>query len=95
MRERVLFEATNRKVRKIPQNLDHSGNPLKVSEYFGENLFDFRTAEGIPDAVREELLEVSRSGKPLNREHVEIVATAATDWATSKGATHFCHFFML
>ena len=70
------------------------GKAMKVSEYFGENVFDFRTADGIPESVRAELLEVSRSTeRKLQREHVEIVARAATDWACERGATHFCHWF--
>lgn len=93
-RTKATFEAINRPERIFKVPMENTGKPMKVSDYFGDNVFDFRTAEGIPEAVRAELLEVSRStGKKLKREHVEVVATAATEWATHRGATHFCHWF--
>tara|TARA_R110000868_G_scaffold202649_1_gene450338 strand:+ start:3213 stop:5408 length:2196 start_codon:yes stop_codon:yes gene_type:complete len=93
-RNQSIFEATNRPERCFDVPKDNTGKTMKVSEYFGENVFDFRTAEGIPEAVRVELLKVAKTpGKKLKREHVEVVATAATEWATQRGATHFCHWF--
>lgn len=93
-RIKAIFEATNRPDRTFEVPRDNTGKTMKVSDYFGSNVFDFRTAEGIPEAVRAELLKVARSpGKKLKREHVEVVASAATEWATQRGATHFCHWF--
>jgi len=93
-RNKTTFEATNRPNRKFALPKDNKGNPMKVSDYFGENVFDFRTAEGIPESVRTELIKVAKTtGRKLQREHVEVVAKAATDWATQRGATHFCHWF--
>ncbi len=93
-RNQSIFEATNRPERVFEVPKENTGKTMKVSEYFGDNVFDFRTAEGIPEAVRVELLKVAKiSGKKLKREHVEVVATAATEWATQRGATHFCHWF--
>ena len=93
-RNQSIFEATNRPERVFDLPKENTGKTMKVSEYFGDNVFDFRTAEGIPEAVRVELLKVAKiSGKKLKREHVEVVATAATEWATQRGATHFCHWF--
>ncbi len=93
-RIKATFEATNRPERIFNLPHENTGKQMKVSDYFGENVFDFRTAEGIPEAVREELIAVARTpGRKLKREHVEVVATAATEWASHKGATHFCHWF--
>lgn len=93
-RTKATLEAINRPERRFKLPHENTGKPMKVSDYFGDNVFDFRTAEGIPEAVRAELLEVARStGKKLKREHVEVVATAATEWASQRGATHFCHWF--
>lgn len=93
-RIKATYEATNRPERIFKLPTENTGKQMKVSDYFGENVFDFRTAEGIPEAVREELISVARTpGRKLKREHVEVVATAATEWATQKGATHFCHWF--
>ncbi len=86
-------DSLHRPLRQIPRLKDSSGRELKISQYYGELVFDFKTAEGIPETVRREMIEVSRSGKRINREHAEVVAQAVTEWATSKGATHFCHWF--
>ena len=75
----------------LPQD-DH-GNPLKVSEYFGINVFDYQKSKEVPDEVKNEIREVAKSGKFLSKKNAEIIAKAATDWATSKNATHFCHWF--
>jgi glutamine synthetase len=85
--------ATHRKERKIELPRDNKGQFLKVSQYFGENAFDFRTAAGIPESVRKEINECVSSGKPLKREHAETVAKIVVEWATGEGATHFCHWF--
>ncbi len=85
--------ATHRPFRSMTTPSDSAGNPLKVSEYFGSHTFDCLTAKSIPESIRKELVEVTTSHKPLSREHAEVVARAALEWALSKGATHFCHWF--
>lgn len=79
------------KLTSMPQN--SQGTTLKISEYFGINTFDFQKASGIPNDVKEEIREVAKSGKHLQKKHAEIIAKAVTQWATSKNATHFCHWF--
>lgn len=85
--------AVTRTERSIERPVDIQGNLLKVSEYYGENVFHFSTATGIPESVKEELQQVSTLGSHLKKEHAEIVAKAVTEWAIAKGATHFCHWF--
>tara|TARA_R110002072_G_scaffold276051_1_gene437451 strand:+ start:194920 stop:197106 length:2187 start_codon:yes stop_codon:yes gene_type:complete len=85
--------ATSRPERSIEFPMDINGKPLKVSQFYGENTFDFLTANEIPEAVKKELKAVSTSKKKLSKEHAEIVANAVVEWATSRGATHFCHWF--
>lgn len=65
----------------------------KVLEYFGENLFDFEKSPDIPSKAKKELKEIIQNRKPLNKELAAIVANAVISWATSKGVTHFCHWF--
>lgn len=86
-------DSLHRTIRVIERPKDSSGRELKISQYYGDLVFDFKIAEGIPENVRREMIEVSRSGKRINREHAEVVAQAVTEWASSKGATHFCHWF--
>ncbi len=84
-RTKTTTDATNRPARQFKLPTDNKGQLMKVSDYFGENVFDFRTAEGIPESVREELISVARTtGRKLKREHVEVVAKAATEWATQE-----------
>jgi glutamine synthetase len=85
--------AIHRKERLIDLPVDTQGRPLRVSEYYGENVFDFTKSSLIPENIKKELIEVSGSGKKLKKENAEVVARAVTDWAISKGATHFCHWF--
>jgi glutamine synthetase len=85
--------AVSRSERSIEKPRDVQGNMLKVSDYYGENVFHFSTAPGIPESVKTELKEVSSRGSQLKKEHAEIVAKAVTEWAITKGATHFCHWF--
>lgn len=87
------FIATNRPERKIEFPVNRDGQAMKVSEFFGENTWDFKNADEIPNNVRNELIEISQSTKKLSKELAEIVASAVTNWALSKGVTHFCHWF--
>lgn len=92
-RELLKSQAANREAREIFRPMDEQGQFKKVSEYYGENIFDFSKTKTIPEKIKKELIEVAASGKPLKRENADIVAKAVTEWATSRGATHFCHWF--
>ena len=65
-----------------------------ISEYFGDLLFDekemrARLSEEIYGSIRETL----EQGKPLKAEVANAVAQAMKEWAVSKGATHYTHWF--
>jgi len=85
--------AISRKERSIERPKDAQGKIQKVSEYYGINVFHFSSAAGIPESVKAELEDVCLTGSTLKKENAEIVAKAVTEWAISKGATHFCHWF--
>jgi glutamine synthetase len=85
--------ATHRCERKVVLPIDSKGNPSKVSEFYGENIFDIATAKEIPEKSRSQLIEISTSHRPLVKELAEVVANAIVEWANKKGATHFCHWF--
>ncbi len=93
-RGQAKLEAINRKSRKasIPTN-PTNGKVMKVGQYFGENVFFLYLAKGIPESVKSDLQNAISTGKPLSRELAEIYANAVTEWASSKGVTHFCHWF--
>jgi len=85
--------ATSRSPKAFKVPLDNLGKLQKVSEYFGELIFDFKSSSEIPDSVKKEILKAQDEGRPIKKEHAEVVAKAVTEWATFNGATHFCHWF--
>lgn len=94
LRNEAKLESISRPPRNILMGQDEEGEELKVTDYFGENVFDFRKSSLIPDDVKKAINEVSVSReKRLKKEHAEIVAKAVLSWATNRGATHFCHWF--
>jgi glutamine synthetase len=67
---------------------------LKASEYFGCNTFSFEMMEKkLPASDVSTLREFATSNKPLTLELANKVADAAREWALSRGATHYCHWF--
>ncbi|HAZ12394.1 MAG TPA: glutamine synthetase type III [Bdellovibrionales bacterium] len=88
-KERVI----ERNLRSIKLPHDTNGRYLRVSQYYGENTFNYNKAKTIPEAMRKELQQIAREGGKLKRELAEVVARAATEWALEKGVTHFCHWF--
>ncbi len=90
---KLRSKATNRTIRTFKQPLDNRGNVKKVSDYFGELTFDFKTSQDIPETVKREILAVVEKGGVVKKEHAEIVAKVVTEWASENGATHFCHWF--
>lgn len=85
--------AVGRSYRKIERPLDNQGVPLRISQYYGYNTFDYRKAKNIPENVKKELDVIATSNKPLPKELADVVAKTAMEWAISRGATHFCHWF--
>jgi glutamine synthetase len=66
----------------------------RVSEYFGENTFHI---DKMRECLTEEAYKVVKSaiehGSHVDRVHADQIATAMKDWAISKGATHYTHWF--
>ncbi len=85
--------ATSRTPRHFEIPKDNRGLIKKVSDYFGELTFDFKTSEDISDATKKEIVQAIDNGLGIKKEHAEAVAKAVTAWAVKNGATHFCHWF--
>jgi len=66
----------------------------RVSEYFGENTFHL---DKMRECLTEDAYKVVKSaielGTHVDRLHADQIATAMKDWAISKGATHYTHWF--
>ena len=93
--ERIVAkrEAINRAPRVFPKPMNAEGQQLAVSDYFGENAFDATTSKWIPKAIRRNVKKVIHSRQRLEKDQAEVIASAVTSWAISKGCTHFCHWF--
>jgi glutamine synthetase len=80
-------------VRKFDVPTDANGRPLRVSEYYGENVFDYQKSEILTKQDKAELDDIIGNRKELTKEVANKYANAVLNWATSKGATHFTHWF--
>jgi glutamine synthetase len=74
--------------------LDKTKAPKKVSSYFGENTFSLETMQ---KHISKETLEAFKTwmneGKTISMEQANEIANAMKEWAISKGATYYTHWF--
>lgn len=76
---------------RIPKNVDLD---VKLSELFGTQVFHSDLMrEYLPSETYKSMMEAINSGIRLDRKLADSVATAMKDWALSKGATHYTHWF--
>jgi len=74
-----------------PKHVDYDG---KLSELFGVNVFHIDIMrEFLPSETYKSMLESTQNGTRLDRKNADQVASAMKDWAISKGATHYTHWF--
>ncbi|MCX5709320.1 MAG: glutamine synthetase III, partial [Candidatus Omnitrophica bacterium] len=68
--------------------------PKKVSAYFGENTFSMETMQKhISKDTFEAFKNWLNDGKTISLEQANEIANAMKDWANSKGATYYTHWF--
>lgn len=76
---------------RTPKQPEYSG---KVSDLFGKNVFHQEVMrEYLPSEAFKSMMESSQSGVRLDRKMADQVASAMKDWALTKGATHYTHWF--
>ena len=74
-----------------PKHIEFDG---KLSELFGRNVFHIDVMrEYLPSDTYKSMLESINNGTRLDRKNADQVASAMKDWAISKGATHYTHWF--
>lgn len=67
---------------------------VNINEIFGCDVFDKKVMKKmLPVHIYKQLEETINEGKRLEREIADEVAMAMKNWAVSKGATHFTHWF--
>ena len=67
---------------------------MHIPEIFGENVFnDGVMRSTLPSEVYKSLRKTIDEGKTIDMNIADSVANAMKDWALSKGATHYTHWF--
>ena len=68
--------------------------PSKLSELFGQNVFSEVTMrEYLTKEAFSSIMDAIKKGTKIQRHIADQVAVAMKDWAMSKGATHYTHWF--
>jgi glutamine synthetase len=76
---------------RVPRKMEFDG---KISEVFGENVFHTEIMrEYLPSEAYKSMIESIQNGTRLDRKIADQVASAMKDWAVTKGATHYTHWF--
>ena len=87
IRFNALQETLNRKPIKIVES-------EKRSSLFGKNVFNKNAMQQyLTSAAYESVMDAIVHGKRIDRKIADQVAVSMKDWAMSKGATHYTHWF--
>ena len=87
-RQQALHEVLDR----VPNHRERPAN--KISEYFGENVFNLHVMRSyLPDEAYDGIVEAMEKGTPISRKVADQTASAMKEWAISRGATHYTHWF--
>lgn len=76
---------------RTPKHVEYEG---KISDLFGKNVFHIEIMrEYLPSDAYKSMVESIQNGTRLDRKMADQVASAMKDWALTKGATHYTHWF--
>lgn len=76
---------------RTPKPIGYDG---KISEIFGQNVFHLEVMrEYLPNEAYKSMKRATLEGTRLDRDMADQVASAMKDWAITKGATHYTHWF--
>lgn len=96
--ENKTFVMANQRVQAYFDVLHRTPKPIefngKLSEVFGENVFHSEIMrEYLPSEAYKSMMKATGSGERLDRKMADQVASAMKDWAITKNATHYTHWF--
>jgi glutamine synthetase len=75
-------------------NQTNGTKTIALTDIYGSNVFnDAVMRQSLPKETYKSLRKTIEEGLPLDPQVAEVVAAAMKDWAISKGATHFTHWF--
>lgn len=93
LRNEAILKVYARQPRKCDVPVNEQGRFMKVSQYYGENVYNFQTSKSLSPSEKETLNQVVAGTKNISKDLASKVATSVLEWAGSKGVTHFCHWF--
>jgi len=87
IRQKALFNIKS--IELVKEN-----EPKRVSSYFGENTFNMETMQKY---ISKDTMEAFKAwlseGRIISLEQANEIADAMKEWAISKGATYYTHWF--
>lgn len=88
----LRFQALEESQKREPVKV--SAPSSKVSDYYGSNVFNQESMrEYLTEQAYKSVQEATIEGTRIDRAVADQVASAMKDWAISKGATHYTHWF--
>jgi glutamine synthetase len=88
----LRFKALEEAFSRQPVNVELPSN--KVSDYFGQNVFDLETMKKyLPEGAFKLLQQTISNGTAIDRNTADEVAVAMKTWAMEKNVTHYTHWF--
>src|SRR5690625_1972756 len=87
----LRFYALKQAVKRKPIKVEI---PDKLSKLYNQNVFtDEMMQKFLSKDSYEHILQAKEKGKKISREIADQVSSAMKEWALSKGATHYTHWF--
>ncbi len=90
--ETMRFKAVEEQFRRSAVLVE--GASVKISEYYGINVFDMeRMQRYLSKEAYKSVVFAVETGNRIDRKVADQVAAGMKDWAVSRGATHYTHWF--
>ena len=87
----LRFDALKTSMNRIPVKYDVD---INRSSIYGSNVFDLHKMQNfLAKTTYKKLLETINKNHTIQRDIADQIAVAMKDWAISKGATHYTHWF--
>lgn len=93
LRQQAKLTVYGRKPRKCSVPINEQGKYLKISQYYGENVYNYHLSKSLSLEDKDALKQVIDGRRTIDKPLATKVANSVLEWAISKGATHFCHWF--
>lgn len=88
----IRIAALNDVLHRKPRHVEPPSD--KISDFFGENVFNQkRMRKYLTEDAYNSVQAVIVEGKRIERKVADQIASSMRDWALSKGATHYTHWF--